>query len=322
VELLGTTSTGRAPIVSAAVSSDGTLAAFGTLAGTVAIIPVERFADGPVAVVRQAHAATAGVPSMSFHPSGPFLIAVGGLRNAVVWDLTDPGAPVRASDLFRFRQGIWGPVGSALSPDGGLFAVGGAGNTITLIHMSDCRAPRLPSGATPNPRPGYKAPRARHLAFHPSHRVLAAGSGDGTLTLWYTSRPHAPYKLPAVPAHGDHASAVGFTADGTVLVTSGADEKTVIWDAAEPARPQVITTIPATNDPIAAVSPVDPVVAIADGTAGRGTIALWDLSTPVMPARISVADTNRAGALAWSPDGQLIAAGYIGGTACLWRRDG
>jgi WD40 repeat protein len=151
VELLGIASTGRAFITSAAFSSDGTLAALGTITGTVAIIPVERFAGGPVAVARQGRGLTAagGVPSMSFHPS-----------------------------------------------------------------------------------------------------------------------------------------------------------------------------IPATNDSIAAVSPVHPVVAIADGTAEHGTIALWDLSTPVMPARISVADTNRVSALAWSQDGQLLAAGYLGGTACLWRRDG
>jgi WD40 repeat protein len=322
VELLGTASTGRAFITSAAVSSDGTLAAFGTIAGTIAIIAIERFADGPVAVMRQGRGLTAagGVPSMTFHRSSPVLIAVGGMRNAIVWDLTDPGTPVRASDLSRFGQGIWAPWGSALSPDGGLFAVGGAGNAITLISMSDYRAPRLPPGATPNPRPSLKAPRARHLAFHPSAPVLAAGSGDGTLTLWSTDRPHAPRDLPALPAHGDVVSSVGFTADGAVLVTSGADEKTVVWDAAEPAKPRVITSIPATNDPIAAVSPVEPVVVIADGTGGHGTITLWDLSAPARPTPISVADTNRASALAWSPDGQLIAAGYLGGTACLWRR--
>ena len=320
MELIASTALHRMFVTGVAVSPDGTLIASSSVDGTIRLVPVDGFAAGAGAKMKQprANAALAGVPSLVFHPNRPFLVAVGGMRNAVLWDITSPRAPKQLSHLSRLGRGIWAPWGSAVTPDGNVLAIGGAGNAITLVDLSNPSEPRLPSGATPNPRPSLSAPRARALSFHPSGNWLAAGGSDGSLAIWLIAGPFAR-RTTELPAHSGVVQSVSFSADGSLLATAGADDKTVVWSTVTPSSPQVRSVISAQNGPIAAFSPVAPILAVGDGFAANGTIQLWDVSSPAFPAQVGTAATQRTSALAWSPDGQTLAAGYLGGKVALWR---
>ena len=322
MELLDATSLHRTDVRAISFSPDGAVVASADSGGTIAIVVASQFASGAAASLRQPGGGRllgGGVSSLAFHPERPVLVTVGGLKNAVLWDVTSARDTKAVSDLSRIRQGIWGPWGCAIAPGGKVLAIGGAGNTIALVDVSDARQPRLPDGAIPGPRPSLKAPRARKLAFHPSGVYLTVGSGDGTLTVWDTARLSSPRRVTVLPAHSGTCYSVSYAPDGGLCATAGFDDRTVIWDVADHEMPRLLAAINGQNAPAAAFSPVAPLLAIADGTAGNGSVSLWDISMPSRPAQATVAATKRVSALAWSPDGLTLAAGDLGGTTSLWR---
>ncbi|MCP3963390.1 MAG: hypothetical protein GY719_36590 [bacterium] len=124
--------------------------------------------------------------------------------------------------------------------------------------------------------------RIRSLAFAPGENILAAGASDGTIRLLDRRRPAAAPR--SLAGTGGSVNALAFQPGGARLAAGGADGSVRLWDLEAPADPVELR----------GAQPVP---------AGNQ-----------LPARIL--------SVAWSPDGEQLAAASAGEGAMLWRVDG
>ncbi|MGB3516780.1 MAG: protein kinase [Elainellaceae cyanobacterium] len=142
------------------------------------------------------------------------------------------------------------------------------------------------------------------LAFSADERYLATASQDQTVQLWDGQENEA-----RVLSHGEAIQAIAFSGDGSQLVTAGASTVTV-WDVvsgerlAERRRPTRITAM--------AVHPNQAQVAIAS-VDGQVDLWRWDGAESAL-----IQQDSPVQAIAFSPDGQVIATGSPDRTARLW----
>jgi WD40 repeat protein len=256
--------------------------------------------------------------AMAFSPDSKLLaIADGSIVR--LWD-PRTGRPVGAP--LHAAGPPTGLVAVAFSPDGKLLA-STDGTMVLLWDLATGRPAVAPIHAPGN------ATGVGEVAFSPDGKLLAtAGSGDGTVRLWdpATGRPvGAPLHAssPSVAAGG-----AAFSPDGKLLATAGGDGTLRLWNP--------LTGRPVSAPIQAATGTAPAVYKVAfspDGkllaTAGSdGTVRLWDALTgqpagePIhaAPPAPDTATGHYGGAtaVAFSPDGKLLASGTIDGTIQLW----
>jgi WD40 repeat protein len=173
-----------------------------------------------------------------------------------------------------------------------------------LALMSDLRAQSEESAA--NVWRGHEA-AVTDLAFSPRGDWLASTSLDGTIRFWDAATGRT---LRVLRAHTDEVYALAFSRDGSRLASTGYDRRVVVSDATSGKTQHALSGFNGWSIAVA-LSPDGRQVA-ASGT--DGNIWIWETESGNHVRTLE--GRQRMTALAWSPDGHYLAAGWADIT--LW----
>jgi WD40 repeat protein len=247
-----------------------------------------------------------------FGPDGETLYTTSDDGTAIAWDISGDrglGRPFR----FTHDRGLhlWPDRHPGrFSPDGRLIAVGLKEQGIGLWDATDLTragAPLLETGGEVNA-----------LAFSPDGETLAAVADYGVATIWDVpsrSLRHGPFPV------ASYAIGVSLSADGRMLATAG-DGGVTLWDVATGAELGHIGD-GSTGD--VAFSPTEPLVAfVREGflREGQEIAEIWDATRRSRIATLQIAARDQEYFLGWaiafSPDGRMLATPGIDGSVQLW----
>jgi WD40 repeat protein/energy-coupling factor transporter ATP-binding protein EcfA2 len=193
------------------------------------------------------------------------------------------------------------------SADGRKLATSGMDNRVLLWDSAN---PAQPLGEIAGTVP------TNAMVFSPDGRTLTVGESTGGITLWDVTGSGNPSRVGQVGGPVGMVSSAALSPDGTVLATGSADGTVRLWDTADRTRPRELTTLTGYPNMVAALafSPDGHLLAAGGynpNTLSEGTALLWDVQDPGRPRELGrLGDqTTGVGAIAFSPDGHMVAVG-------------
>ncbi|TAD79227.1 MAG: hypothetical protein EA001_04795 [Oscillatoriales cyanobacterium] len=247
------------------------------------------------------------VMSVVFSADGRYL-ASGSLDKTIrVW--TSGGKPVRM--IAAHQDGV---LSVAFSADGRSIASAGKDKLVKYWTFE---------GALQQTFVGH-TDRVTSVAFSPDGRSLISASYDRTVRLWRLQ----PESIVQITAHTDRIYGLDISQDGSTILSAGSDRQVKLWD--RKTRQPTYFTDPGGGIGSAAISPDGQTILVGNND---GHVRLWSRSgrlQRILTDTKSVASSQNpnnpndqtVSSVAFSPNGELIAATYRNGRGYVWRRNG
>ncbi|MFF4606011.1 WD40 repeat domain-containing protein [Streptomyces sp. NPDC001339] len=195
----------------------------------------------------------------------------------------------------------------AFSPDGRLLATGADDGAVQLWNP----VTREPIGGRLTERGGM----IRSLVFSPDSSLLAAVDAGKPVRMWDTATCKPVGDLSGVLTGSIRS--VAFSPDSKVLVTGGDDSTVRLWDTAtqDPVR------LPLSGHGAKIVSVAFSSDGLLAAIEEARKVWLWELADDENDLSLFSNAGSSATAIAFSPNGSVLAVGGIRGEVCLWSAD-
>jgi WD40 repeat protein len=164
------------------------------------------------------------------------------------------------------------------------------------------------------------------VAFSPNGKLFAASGNNGDSAMWDVADTRNPVRTFTDPGDDHVANAVTFSPESNAVAIADDDGKVYLWNLPGSAGPASTITGPGMTDGVAGIafSPDGDTLAVACNygcTAGFEVTYLWNLAsrrfaaTYIDPGTFSSCGLE---SVAFSPNGQDLAAGDCDGSTYLW----
>jgi WD40 repeat protein len=293
------------PARALALSPDGSSLAVATTEGLVVLKlqPGKRLVRMPLTARRE-------VPDLSavaFNARSSLVAAGTDQGNVALWDLARTSPPT----ILPGRAGAL-IAGVAFRPDGRYLATSSTLGTVELWNLSP--------GLTPRPRALVAVNQSlTGLAFNPDGSKLAVGASGGAVELVQVDTGATV----ALFGQTGTVTSVAFSPDGRTLA-SGSDDKTILLrDVTDGQRERMLPVGPPVG------SDAGTVMGLAFGPDGTSlasvqgsTVGIWSAPYDARPRRpagfVPSGFARDLTAVAFDPDGTMLASGAADGTVTFW----
>ncbi len=203
----------------------------------------------------------------------------------------------------------------SISPDGNTLASGGDDK---IIRLWDLNTKKLLVNLSAHSQ------IVTSVTFSPDGKTLATASNDKTIKLWDINTFH---EIATLCGHSHVVKSVAFSPDGQILASGSWDKQVILWDVSTNTE---ITTLTGHQLQVSSVAFSPQGKLLATASFDR-TIRLWQLRAteeyeaqfqnhPCCSLLGSLSGHTRAVlAIAFSPDGKILATGSDDNTIKLWK---
>jgi WD40 repeat protein len=159
--------------------------------------------------------------------------------------------------------------------------------------------------------------QVRSAVFDPTDRFLITSGSDGVIRIWPAAdfgRNTEPIR--PLPGPTGARGPLAFSPDGLILATGGPSGPTIrLWDVSDLTNPRMDVEFDAHQGEVGTVALSKDGRTLATGS--DGTTKLWDITHRASPIELTKFDRHAGTAVAFSPDGHLLAIGNGDGSVML-----